>query len=430
MPVIAYISQQFPSLTMTFVYREVLALRRRGLTIRPISVWRPPEGTVSEEARELIVETFYIFPLPWLELLFNHLRYLFTRPGRYLRTLGQLTLFNREPLGHRLRLLAQFVYAVQAAAEVERCRARHIHADFALNATTVAMVASQLTGRPFSFTAHAADIFVDPILLREKIAASSFVVTISEYNRRHLIRVAGDNGVAGKIHVIHCGLDMEQFAPARERTPNAIPMLLTVGRLVEKKGLRYLVKACHILDEQGYEFECLIVGRGPEEKVLHELIQRYGLNKQVRLLGAMPQERVRELLQQADVFVLPCVVANDGDQDGIPVVLMEAMAMGVPVVSTFLSGIPELVESGVNGLLVSPREETALARAIAVLLQDAEKRARMGAAGRRKVLGEFNIERSAARLLVLFEGLAAEREGAIEVEMGDVLRCSSKSGSA
>ncbi len=406
MPVVAYVSQQFPCLTMTFIYREVLALRRQGLTIRPISTWRPPAGVMSKEAEGLIGETFYIFPLPWLRLLGNHLRYLLTRPKRYLGTLGQLVLFNREPLRHRLRLLAHFVYAVRAAAEVERCQAQHIHADFALNAATVAMVASRLTGRPFSFTAHAADIFVDPILLREKIAAASFVVAISEYNRRYLISIAGDNGVADKIHIVHYGLDIGQFTPDPERKPNAIPVLLTIGRLVEKKGLPYLVKACRILVEQGYEFESLVIGQGPEEKMLRQLVQEYGLDDRVHLLGAMPQERVRELLRQADIFVLPCVVASDGDRDGIPVVLIEAMAMGLPVISTSLSGIPELIENGVSGWVVSPQDEEELARAVAILLRDPQQRAKMGAAGRRKVLEEFNIERSAAQLRALFGGLA------------------------
>lgn len=402
MPVVAYVSQQFPCLTMTFIYREVLALRRQGLTIRPISTWRPPAGVMSEEALGLIGETFYIFPLPWLRLLGDHLRYLLTRPKRYLGTLGQLVLFNREPLRHRLRLLVHFVYAVQAAAEIERCQAQHIHADFALNAATVAMVASRLTGRPFSFTAHAADIFVDPILLREKIAAASFVVTISEYNRRYLVSLVGDNGVADKIHIVHYGLDIGQFTPDPNQKPNAIPVLLTVGRLVEKKGLRYLIKACHILAERGRDFKCYIVGQGPEEPMLRELIAQWGLAGQVHLLGAMPQERVREWLQRADIFVLPCVVANDGDQDGIPVVLLEAMAMKIPVVSTSLSGIPELVENGINGLLVPPADGVALAEAIDELLMNPGQRARMGVLGRDKVLEEFNIQGSAQRLLALF----------------------------
>ncbi len=402
MPIIAYVSQQFPSLTMTFVYREVLALRRQGLTIRPISRWRPQSDTVSEEAAGFIEETFYIFPLRWLRLLGSHSYYLITRPRRYLSTLGLLTLFNRESLRNRLRLLIRFVYAVYATAEVEHCQAQHIHADFALNAATVAMVASRLTGKHFSFTAHAADIFVNPTLLREKITAACFVVTISEYNKRHLIGVAGNNGVASKIHVIHCGLDMDQFAPNQERTPNSSPLILAIGRLVEKKGLRYLVQACHILAEQGHDFECYIVGQGPEETMLRELIKGCGLTDRIRLLGAMPQERVRGLLQRADVFALPCVIGSNNDRDGIPVVLMEAMAMEVPVISTRLSGIPELIEDGVSGLLVFPGDNKALAQVLARLLDAEDVRFQLGQAGRAKVAREFNVNLSAHQLVELF----------------------------
>jgi colanic acid/amylovoran biosynthesis glycosyltransferase len=401
MPVIAYISQQFPNLTMTFTYREVLALQRRGLTISPISTWRPQPDTVSKEAVGLVDETFYIFPLRWPRLLSLHLHYLVTRPGCYLSTLGLLALFNRESFKNRLRLLVQFVYAILAVAEVERCQAQHIHADFALNAATVAMVASRLTGKPFSFTAHAADIFVNPILLREKIKAARYVVTISDYNKRHLVGVVGGNGLADKIHIVHCGLDMDQFVSLRERSPHSRPLLLAVGRLVEKKGLRYLVQACHILKQQGRDFECIIVGQGPEESTLRELIKGYGLIDRVRLLGAVPQESVRELLQRADIFALPCVVGSNGDQDGIPVVLMEAMAMRVPVVSTHLSGISELVKDEVNGLLVSPGDAGALADAVTRLLDYPLLATQMSDKGRSTVEQDFNIERNARQLAVL-----------------------------
>ena len=409
MPTIAYIAQQFPSLTMTFTYREVLALRRRGVTIRPISTWRPRSSIVSEEATGLIEETFYVLPPHWARLLGTHLRYLIARPGRYLSTLGLLTLFSREPLRNRLRSLIHFVYAVQVANEVENCQAQHIHANFALNATTVAMVASRLTGKPFSFTAHAADIFVNPILLQEKITAASFVVTISEYNKRYLTEVAHDDNVASKIRVVHYGLDMSQFAPRQEWTPSPHPLLLAIGRLVEKKGLRYLVKACHILARRGHDFKCCIIGQGPEEPMLRELVQEYDLTDRVHLLGAMPQERVRELLQQADVFAVPCVVGSNNDQDGMPNVLLEAMAVGVPVVSTRLTGIPELIQDGVNGLLVPPGDANALADAIAHLWTDPSLATRLADEGRATVERDYDIEKNVEGLAELFERCASHQ---------------------
>jgi glycosyltransferase involved in cell wall biosynthesis len=402
-PIIAYVSQQFPNLTATFTYREVLALRRRGLVVRPISTWRPQSRVISAEARGLIEETFYIFPLQWPKLLSLHLRYLFTRSRRYLSTLALLVFFNREPFRNRLRLLAHFIYAVSATAEVERCEAQHIHADYALNAATVALVASRLSGRSFSFTAHAADIFVNPILLREKIVAAWFGVAISEYNKRYLINAAGNASVASKLHVVHCGLDLDQFALRPAQALNPRPVLLSVGRLVEKKGLRYLVEACHILAERGRDFECLIVGEGPEEAALRRLVVERDLANRVRLLGALPQERVRELLGQVDTFALPCVMASNNDQDGIPVVLMEAMASGVPVISTRISGNAELIQDGVNGLLVPPGNAGALAKAIAYVWDNPLLAEQLAGDGRSTIERDFHIDKNIEQLAQLFQ---------------------------
>lgn len=402
MPKIAYISQAFPNLTMTFVYREVIALRRRGLRIQPISTWQPNRAALSAEAQALVDETYYLFPLQWSRLAAAHLRYLIARPGRYWGALALVTLLNRESLAHRLRSLGHFVYGVAAAAEVERGRADHIHADFALNAATVALVAARLTGRAFSFAAHAHDIYVDPVLLREKIAAAAFITPISEYNRRFLLQVSGNPAAANKMHVVHCGLDPDEFRPVPRTAANARPRLLGIGRLVEKKGFRYLLEACRLLAERGQDFECHIIGGGPEMEALRALRDAYGLGNRVELLGPQPQERVRELLNRADVFALPCVVASDGDRDGIPVVLMEAMALEVPVVSTSLSGIPELIHDGHNGRLVPPGDAVALADAIAGLLADPAFARRLAAQGRLTIAREFDIEQSITQLQTLF----------------------------
>jgi len=403
MPIIAYVSQQFPSLTTTFVYREVLALRRAGLTIRPISTWRPRPNTVSQEAAGLIAETFYIFPLRGLKWLGDHLRYLLTRPWRYLSTLARLTLFNRETLANRLRLLIHFGYAARAAAEIEHSQAQHIHADFALNAATVALVAARLTGKPFSFTAHAADIFVNPILLRDKIAAARFVVAISEYNKQYLIKVAGDDKVASKIHVVHCGVDLDEFAPRRQETESATSVVLAVGRLTEKKGFPYLIKACKVLVEQGYRFQCKIVGDGDQKPLLQSLINQNNLSHVVSLEGVVLQEALHRYWDQARIFVLPSIVASNQDRDGIPVVLMEAMALGIPVVSTCVSGIPELIQHEVNGLLVPPGDASALAGAIARVWIDPQLAGRLADQGRITVEQDFDIEKNVRCLANLFE---------------------------
>jgi glycosyltransferase involved in cell wall biosynthesis len=397
-PVIAYISQQFPSLTMTFVYREVLALRRLGLRIRPIATWPPKLEGLSAEAQALVGETRYLFPLRWQEVLKLHVRYALTRPAQYFGALTTLTLFNRETPSNRFRSFRHFVYSVLVAAEVERCGADHIHADFARNSATLALVAAQLTGKPFSFAAHANDLFVNPLLLGEKVKAAAFATPISEFNRKYLTRF----GDPRKLHVVHCGLDLQQFTPRANGARPARSLILAVGRLVEKKGFHYLVAACRRLAEQGLDFECQIIGGGPEEARLRKLIAEYGLQETVALMGPLPQEKVREHLQKATVFVLPCVIARDRDQDGIPVALMEAMAFEVPVVTTRLSGIPELVKDAVNGLLVPPADVGALADAVEVILHDSALAQTLALAGRRTVELEFNVEKSARQLAALF----------------------------
>jgi glycosyltransferase involved in cell wall biosynthesis len=399
---IAYLSQQFPSLTTTFVYREVLALRRLGLNIRVISTWKPKREALSAEAQPLVDETFYIFPASGWRLLGLHLRYALSRPARYLGALWRVVIWNRERPGNRLRSLGHFVYAVRAAAEVERCGAQHLHADYALNAATVALVAARLTGCTFSFAAHAADLFINPVLLKEKIADAAFVTPISEHNRRFLLQAAGTAACARKLHVVHCGLQLDQFTPERDCPSNARPLILSVGRLVEKKGFRYLIEACRLLVARGLQFECQIVGGGPDEAALRAYIERRELIAYVRLTGPLPQEQVRALMQRADVFALPCVQARDQDQDGIPVVLMEAMALQRPVISTTLSGIPELIKTGVNGCLVPPGDSGALAEALARLLTDRDTARALARAGRVTVEREFNIAVSAGRLAALF----------------------------
>jgi colanic acid/amylovoran biosynthesis glycosyltransferase len=300
------------------------------------------------------------------------------------------------------------VYAVCAAAEVERSGAQHLHADFALNAATVALVAARLTGRTFSFAAHANDIFVNPVLLREKVSQAAFATPISEFNRRYLLNAGADATAADRLHVIHCGLEFSQFSPNGQTPSKGRPLILGVGRLVEKKGFHVLIEACRLLKEQDVSVECQIVGGGPQEVRLRELIKQHGVTDCVQLVGPQPQERVRALMQHAAMFVLPCVVAHDNDQDGIPVVLMEAMAFERPVISTPLSGIPELVQDNVNGLLVTSGSAPELAGAIRRVLEDGALARRLGEVGRQTVAAEFNVERSAQQLAKLFQKVTTD----------------------
>lgn len=406
---IAYVSQIYPSLTT--VYREVLALRARGLSVKTFATWQPDPEAVSEEARGLIEETFYIFPVCWRSFLQAHASYLLARPIVYVTALIFLLTRPGQSLSKRKRTLFHFAEAVYLAAEVERQGIRHIHAHFALNAATLALVVERLTGVPFSFTVHANDIFADQVILKEKIEAARFIVSISEYNKRFLISYVGDPGVAAKIHVIHSGIPVADFSPGSHLIhPFAgPPLILSVGRLVEKKGFAFLIRACKRLRELGYQVRCVIVGSGPEEESLRRLIHDLGLEGVVELPGWLDQTEVRSYLEGASIFALPCVVAPDGDRDGIPAVLMEAMAMAKPCVSTVISGIPELIEDGHSGLLVPEQDEVVLADALRCLLDNPQLARRLGQAGRAKVCCLFSLDHVSCQLFRLFAGRLAKK---------------------
>lgn len=399
---IGYVAQVFPHLTMTFVYREVLALRESGLDVQTFSTWKPRLTELSDEAKDLVEDTFYVFPLNWVQFLLSHARYLLTRPQRFVGTLWFCLTRKHKTLKNRLRTFYHFCEAIPLAREVERRDIKHLHVHFALNATTMAMVVSRLTDTTFSFTAHANDIFANPILLPEKIRAARFIIAISEYNMRFLHSVVPSQRTVAKTHLVHCGIDVLEFSPPDHRPRSDQPIILAVGRLVEKKGYPYLIKACRILADQGCDFRCLIVGGGPQESVLKQMIVSSNLADRVNLVGVVFQEHLRDYLVKADIFALPCVVASDQDMDGIPNTLMEAMAMEIPTISTTVSGIPELIEDMKTGLLVPPQDEVSLAGAIATLLENEALRSRLGKAGRIKVIDEFESRKNANRLLGIF----------------------------
>jgi glycosyltransferase involved in cell wall biosynthesis len=278
----------------------------------------------------------------------------------------------------------------------------HIHAHFADRASLVALIASRLLNRPFSLTAHANDIYVNPSLLKEKMAHAKVTVTVSRYNESHL-RAASANGRTANIRCIYNGIDLPTYRP-QPSTPRERPLLLAVGQLKEKKGLDQLIEACDILRGRGYEFDCEIVGDGPLRRPLEGMIERLALRDRVSLLGALPQDTVTARYGDAEIFVLPCVIGSDGDRDGIPTVILEAMAMGLPVVSTNLSGIPEAVVHGTTGVLVRPQDPIALADAVARLLDDRGLREGMGRQGRRRVEEMFDAEANVRTLLQEFVG--------------------------
>jgi glycosyltransferase involved in cell wall biosynthesis len=396
----------FPSLTQTFVYRELLAVRERGISIHPFSIWRPESGSLSSEAISLRDETFYIFPRSWFFVLLSQLQFLCCMPQKYFGTLLLILSQPGETLRNRWRSLLHFLYGMVAIREMQRLRIQHVHAHFGWSASSIALIANRLLGVSFSLTLHAHGIFLNPLLLRAKIKYSQFVVTISEYNRQYLLNLFSEVQLEDKINVIHCGLDPEIFIPSSKSKQDCDPFTIVgIGQLDPRKGFHVLIDACHHLARQGISFRCQILGEGGERKRLEALIRRYNLMEHVFLPGKVYQEELRQVLNRADVSVLPCVRDESGELDGIPVVLMEAMAMKIPTVSTRISGIPELIDHGRNGWLTTPGDSVELADALKHLKDNPELRDRLGKAARESVVHEFNIYKSAEAMAALFEPL-------------------------
>jgi glycosyltransferase involved in cell wall biosynthesis len=409
---LAYISHFFPALTQTFVYREIQALEKLGWDVKPFSIRRPTKG-ISEEAAELASRTTYLLPVRPLVSLWRQARLLLAHPVRYLRILAWFLSRPGETLRARTHALTHFFGGMYLVPDIERAGASHIHAHFGSNPATLALAASEYLGIPFSMTIHARDLFVEPALLRAKLEKARFVASISEYNRAILLDVAP--GAREKIRVLHCGIDVRRFSPAGREADAALaraPVFFAVGRLVAKKGYVHLVEAARILKDRGVPFTVKVIGGGPDHDVLAGRIAELDVGDRVKLEGPMPQERLLPLLRVADAFVLPCVLAADGDQDGIPVSLMEAMAYSIPCVSTRISGIPELIEDGKEGLLVAEKDSRALADALEALARDPALRERLGAGGRAKVEAAFDLDGLARELDRLYsESIGIEPAG-------------------
>jgi glycosyltransferase involved in cell wall biosynthesis len=394
---LAYIIGTYPSLTMTFIDREIRSLRGWGVGLRVLSI-RRPRGALSDEQRELGRGVAYLLPVPVLAFIAAHLRFAVLRPAAYFGALLYLLTRRHPTLKARAMTLLHFAEGVYAAELLRGCD--QIHAHFVDRSATLALVAGRLLGVPYSVTAHANDIYVEPVLLPEKLSNARFVATCTGYNRAHLAALGAD-GLDRKLSCIYHGLDVGRYRPNGGPPPGR-PVVVAVGQLKEKKGFAHLLDACRLLKDRGYDLDCHIIGEGPLRAALEAQIRRLGLEDRVALRGALPHDAVIEAYRRATLFVLPCVTGANGDRDGIPNVILEAMAMGLPVVSTDHSGIPEVVENGVDGLLVPPADAAALAGALARLLDDAAARRDLGAKAREKVAERFDAERNVRLLLEHF----------------------------
>ncbi|MEO5719787.1 MAG: glycosyltransferase family 4 protein [Chthoniobacterales bacterium] len=389
---LAYLFERFPSFTQTFCYREIGELQRQGVSPAIFSIRRPVNEPTQGWDGSIVDQVDY---LPGDEELVREVN----RAGRK----AQLPAAAAREIAAWGRK-TDFLRLYQAAWLGPRLQAlgvRHLHAHFAGLAARTAYWVERFFGIGFSFTAHANDIFAPKpfeISLGQLIAAARAVVTVSDFG----VRFLQDKypAEAGKIRRVYNGIDLNRFQPADfSGTP---PRIVSIGRLIEKKGFHDLIEACRLLGERGLELRCEIIGEGPLESVLREQIDSAGLANSVVLTGSLPQEEVIIRLAQSALFVLPCVAETGGGMDNLPTVVMEAMAAGLPVVSTDLAGVPEMVQEEVTGLLVRQHQPIALADAMSRLLSDRAFSLSLGEAGRRRASDLFAIEKSGAALRVLY----------------------------
>jgi glycosyltransferase involved in cell wall biosynthesis len=397
--VVGYVLRKFPKLSETFVLNEILGLESLGVKVQIFSLLPPRDPRFHEGLARLKAPVWYVPGFSDRKVLLRTAREARRRyGGRYWRTLARVLSSGRPTLYWR------FLQAAYIAERAARRRVVRFHAHFATRATTVAGLVSSISGLPYSFTAHAVDIYrhdVSSKVLKKKVAQSDLAVTVSQANVEHLGGLA--DGSRDKIVLVHNGIDVSKFAP-RDKPGDAPFTILCVARLVEKKGCEYLIDACAYLAERGAPFRCWIIGRGNLRRKLLAQIDRLDLGDRVRLLGGCTQKQVLKRYHAADLYVLPSIVGSDGNREGLPVSLVEALACGIPVVSTATAGIPEVVRDEQNGLLVPERDSRALAGAMARLIEDRQLYDRLRTHARSSVEGVFDIERTSAELRRLFAG--------------------------
>jgi glycosyltransferase involved in cell wall biosynthesis len=388
--------KMFPKLSETFVLEEVLGLERLGVPLRLYTLAVPTdamEHPAVARVRAPVTRVPRRLRDDWLRFAWRHASYAVTRPLHYLQAFQLACRRGRTGL-------MDFAHAGWLAGQLRADGVEHLHTHFISKPADVAELVSYMAGLPFSISAHAKDIYLSNTAdLSRKLQAARFTVTCTDFNCLTLRAIAPN----APVHRMYHGIDHSVFHPEQRRALGQVPLILSVGRLREKKGLDTLIDACRLLRDRSVEFCCEIVGYGEEQTRLEAMIARHGLGGHVCLAGKRTREQVIECYARAAVYVQPSRVASDGDRDGIPNVLLEAMAMGVPVVATRVSGIPEAVQHHRNGLLIEPDDPVALADAVQRMIQAPELGKAFGRAARRTVTEHFDNDHNLRLVIELLK---------------------------
>ena len=400
---LAYLAPEIPGLSSTFVYNEIFALEDEGFDIATFSVHR--SGNFSEDAKlqAVVDKTFYLYEKGIAKILKTNLAVFLSSPLRYLcqlvMCLGDMLSVINQP-----RLCAgifyRFLIGGLLAGELKRKEIEHLHIHFAHIPTDIGMYGCALADISYSVTAHANDIYERGWLIKAKIARSKFFATISNFNIKLLTEMGGD---PNKLTIVRCGVNSKLFSSRATKARNKPIVFGLLGRLVEKKGTHILIDACAELKKSQPDFVIQIVGSGPLQEKLQAQANKLGLGQEVQFLGAKPHSEIANWLDNLDYFVLPCVRDSQGDMDGIPVALMEAMLKGVPVISSDISGVPELVIHNDTGLAAKNGNATDLANILAQAINESETavQSRISKA-KEHVMQEYDLTANAKRLAKLF----------------------------
>jgi colanic acid/amylovoran biosynthesis glycosyltransferase len=387
---IGYVVKRYPRFSETFIVNEILAHEAAGVLIEIFSLLPPTDSHFQDVIARVRAPVHYLpsegskVPSFWSALA---------------QASGDLTDFWNRLGNARTEDVRDVAQGIALARHVRHRGIHHLHAHFASAPTTVARLAAMFAGVSYSFTAHAKDIFHKDVKaedLSRKFRDALAAITVSDFNLHYLRDFAGD-----KLLRIYNGIDLLRFpytAPVKR-----LPRIVGIGRLVEKKGFSDLVSACALLRDRGCPFECEIIGTGDQEAPLRAQIEQLGLEHHVALLGPRPQAEIISHLQSASVLAAPCVVGEDGNRDGLPTVLLEAMALGTPCVSTDVTGIPEVLRHNQTGLLVAQRGPAALADACQRLLTNSTERVRLASEARRLIEAEFDVHENARRIRALWQ---------------------------
>ncbi|MCP4141138.1 MAG: colanic acid biosynthesis glycosyltransferase WcaL [Chloroflexi bacterium] len=399
---VAYILSRFPKISETFILREMIALQNKGFDIELYPLILEKQAVVHPEAKPWLA-TLHYFPWLSVDVLWANIAAFLRAPFSYTKLWGRMIFGNVSNPKFLARALLLFPKAVRMAEHMQKNDVQHIHAHFATHPALVAWIIHNLTGISYSVTAHAHDLYVKQTMLATKMQPASFVITISDFNRAFLKKHVGGQ-IEDKTEVVRCGIEQNIYAGNPNSFSDDRFYIKSIGSLQDYKGTRYLIEACALLLEQNIPIHCEVIGEGEMRHELEELIEELDVGAAVFLAGAKTQSEVAEALAKASCYVQPSIITETGKMEGIPVALMEALASGLPVIASDISGISELVRPEKTGYLVPEKDSLSLANVLTYIFEHSNEAKELAKVGQELVAKEYDLNINSTRVAALFEG--------------------------